>query len=154
MKSFGKFDRWAKGVICRRLSKLGRGEIRIDDEEGSERLGHKDDLHATIKVVDPAFFRHALLGGTLSVAESYLTGEWDCDDLTSLFRIFIRNIEASDQLDGHLAWLLGWSHRLFHMWHTNTVNGSKQNIHAHYDLGNDFFKIWLDETMAYSCGIF
>jgi cyclopropane-fatty-acyl-phospholipid synthase len=141
-------------VICHRLSSLGRGEIRIDDAEGTVRLGQKDDLHAVLTIQDPAFFRHTLLGGSLSVAESYLCGEWDCDDLTSLFRIFVRNIDASEKLDNRMAWIVGWSHRLFHWWHSNTIQGSQDNIHAHYDLGNDFFKLWLDETMAYSCGIF
>jgi cyclopropane-fatty-acyl-phospholipid synthase len=154
MKSFGTFDRWAKRTICTRLSTLSRGEILIEDSEGSQRLGQAENLYAELKVHDPAFFRHSLLGGTLSVAESYLTGEWDCDDLTSLFRIFIRNTDAADKLDSRLSWLLGWSHRFFHWWHANSISGSKKNIHAHYDLGNDFFKLWLDETMAYSCGVF
>lgn len=153
-QAFSQFDRWAKRTICQRLSDLRRGEIRIEDANGCVQLGQKDDLHATLKVHDPAFFRNTLLGGTLSVAESYLCGEWDCDDLTSLFRIFVRNIDASEKLDNRLAWILGLGHRLFHWWRANTVKGSRQNIQAHYDLGNDFFKLWLDETMAYSCGIF
>jgi len=151
---FSQFDVWAKRAICLRLADLRRGEIRIDDANGCVQLGQKDDLHAVLTVHDPAFFRNALLGGTLSVAESYLCGEWDCDDLTNLFRIFIRNIETSEKLDGRLAWILGMGHRLFHWWRANTIKGSQQNIQAHYDLGNDFFKLWLDETMAYSCGIF
>lgn len=150
----GTFDRWARKTVCRRLDTLKRGQIEIEDFEGSRTLGQKDDLHAVITVNDPTFFRHAILGGTLSVAESYLSGEWDCDDLTRLFRIFIRNTQASDQLDGIVAWVLGCGNRLFHWWHANTRKGSKENIHAHYDLGNDFFKLWLDETMAYSCGVF
>lgn len=153
-KPFGPFDRWARKTICHRLSSLTRGQIQLEDAEGSRELGRKDDLRAVLTVQDPAFFRHAVLGGTLSIAESYLTGEWDCDNLTSLFRIFIRNIDASEKLDGSMARALGWGHRLFHWWHSNTRKGSRQNIHAHYDLGNDFFKLWLDETMAYSCGIF
>lgn len=152
--SFGPFDRWAKRTILRRLSNLDRGQIQIDDAEGTVRLGRRDDLYVTLKVNDPSFFRQALLGGTLSVAETYLRGAWDCDDLTSLFRIFIRNLDASEKLDRRVAWVLGWSHRLFHWWHANTIHGSRQNIQAHYDLGNDFFRLWLDETMAYSCGIF
>lgn len=152
--SFGLLDRWAKRIVCRRLSNLERGELLIEDLDGSVRLGNSDQLSAVMTIHDPAFFRRALLGGTLSVAESYLSGEWDCDDLTSLFRVFVRNADASDKLDSRLAVLLGWGHRLFHWWHANSIKGSQQNIHAHYDLGNDFFKLWLDETMAYSCAIF
>jgi len=150
----GRLDRLAKRIVLGRLSNLARGEIVIEDDGGRQRVGEQDGLSVTLQIHDPRFFRHAVLGGTLSVAESYLNGEWDCDDLTGLFRIFIRNSDAADRLDGPLTRLAGWGNRLYHQWHANTRHGSRRNIQAHYDLGNDFFQLWLDETMAYSCGIF
>ena len=147
-------DRLARRVVTKQLAGLRRGEITVSDASGSISLGEPADLQATMLVHRPRFFRQAVLGGTLSVAESYLRGDWDCDDLTSLFRIFVRNRNSADRLDGGLARLASRVHRLFHWWHANTRAGSRRNIGAHYDLGNDFFRLWLDDTMAYSSGIF
>jgi cyclopropane-fatty-acyl-phospholipid synthase len=147
-------DRLARRVVMNQLAGLGRGEITVRDASGSSTLGQPADLQATMLVHRPRFFRQAVLGGTLSVAESYLCGDWDCDDLTSLFRILVRNRSSADRLDGGLARLASHFHRLFHWWRSNTRQGSRRNIGAHYDLGNDFFRLWLDDTMAYSSGIF
>ena len=145
---------FARRLLTAQLSTLRRGEILLQDAWGSTRLGETADLRATVSVRDPRFFREAVAGGTLGVAESYLAGDWDCDDLASLFRIFVRNMHAADQMDSGLARLLRWGHRWFHWRHANSQTGSRRNIAAHYDLGNDFFKLWLDDTLAYSCGIF
>jgi cyclopropane-fatty-acyl-phospholipid synthase len=155
-------DRLARRVVISRLAELRRGEMTLCDSTGSCRLGRIgtaaedsiDELHATLRVNRPRFFRDAIVGGAMSVAESYLRGDWDCDDLTSLFRIFIRNREAAYRVDSGVARLAGWAHRAIHWLRGNSRRGSRQNIHAHYDLGNDFFRLWLDETMAYSSGIF
>jgi cyclopropane-fatty-acyl-phospholipid synthase len=147
-------DRLARRVVTKQLAGLRRGEITLRDSSGSILLGERADLQATMLVHRPQFFRQALLGGTLSVAESYLCGDWDCDDLTSLLRIFVRNRDSASKLDGGLAKLASYGHRLFHWWRANSRTGSRRNISAHYDLGNDFFRLWLDDTMAYSSGIF
>lgn len=148
------FDRLARRVVTKQLAGLQRGEIRLSDADGSLSLGQPADLQATLRVHRPSFFRSAILGGTLSVAESYLRGDWDCDELTSLFRIFVRNQDSANRLDGGLARLASFGHRLFHWWHSNTRAGSRRNIAAHYDLGNDFYRLFLDDTLAYSSGIF
>lgn len=152
--SLGFLDGLARQALTRRLNDLRRGEITLIDHSGETRLGEPADLHTSLHVRDGRFFRHAALGGNLSVAESYLRGQWDCDDLTALFRIFLRNLNASDRMNRGLSRLLKIGHRLYHWWHANSKEGSQRNIHAHYDLGNDFFKLMLDETMAYSSGIF
>lgn len=126
----------------------------LRDEMRETTLGAPDDLCVAVQVHHPRFYRDAILGGTLSIAESYIRGDWDCDDLTSLFRIFVRNRHASDHLDGGVARVASYGHRLFHWLRANTRAGSRRNIAAHYDLGNDFYRLWLDETMAYSSGIF
>jgi cyclopropane-fatty-acyl-phospholipid synthase len=150
----GFLDRLARRVVTKQLAGLRRGEITVCDTSNTITLGEPADLRATLRVNHPKFFRHAVLGGTLSVAESYLNGDWECDDLTSLFRIFVRNRNSASKLDGGLAKLASYGHRLFHWWQANTRRGSRRNIGAHYDLGNDFFGLWLDDTMAYSSGIF
>ena len=147
-------DRWARRWIVGSLSGLQHGELRLHDALGSQTFGCSGDLQATIHVQRPVFFREALLGGTLSVAESYFRGDWDCDDLTAMFRIFVRNRQAAEGFDRGLARIAGWWHRGVHWTRANTRAGSKKNIAAHYDLGNEFYRLWLDETLAYSCGIF
>lgn len=147
-------QRVARAAMMKRIDNLKRGRIVLDDGTGRLPLGQPSDLTATIRVHDPRFYLRAALGGTLSVAQSYLDGDWDCDDLTSLFRIFVRDIETADGLDGGTARLLGIAHRVYHALRRNSREGSRRNIAAHYDLGNDFFRLWLDETLAYSCGVF
>lgn len=153
-KSPGLLDRFARRVVTSQLSGLTRGEIILRDANGVSELGEAADLKVSLQVHRPRFFRQAVLGGKLSVADSYLRGDWDCDDLTSLCRIFVRNRQSGDRLDRGAAKLAGYGHRLFHWWNQNSRNGSRRNIAAHYDLGNDFYRLWLDETLAYSSGIF
>ena len=150
----GFVDRLARRVVVKHLGGLCGGQISLNDSTGDVPLGLPADLQATLCVHHPRFFRRTMLGGTLSVAESYLRGDWDGDDLTRLIRIFVRSGRATHRLDSGLANVAHGFHRLFHWWHANTRKGSRQNIGAHYDLGNDFFRLWLDDTMAYSSGIF
>jgi cyclopropane-fatty-acyl-phospholipid synthase len=153
-KDIGFFNRQARELVLRQLSGLKRGQISLTDATGSATLGDSCDLHVNLQVHHPRFFRHAVLGGTLSVAESYLRGDWDCDNLTALFRIFIRNMDATERLDSGLSRVTRLGHRFYHWLHANSKSGSRKNIHAHYDLGNSFFQLWLDETMAYSSAYF
>lgn len=152
--TIGLLDRLAQQVVRKKLAGLRRGKIIIHDNSRCTEFGNSADLQAMLRVNNPRFFRHVMCGGTLSAAESYFQGDWDCDDLTTLFRIFLRNRSSAGQLDRGLGRLAKRFHRLFHWWHANTERGSRRNISAHYDLGNDFFRLWLDDTMAYSCGIF
>ena len=149
-----RVNRFARRMLLPKLQGLQGGTIQLTDPSGSVTLGRGGDLQASLQVHNAAFFRHAVLGGILSVAESYMRGDWDCDDLTSLFRIFVRNLETTDQLDRGLSRIAGLVNRVYHHWHANSKTGSRRNIHAHYDLGNEFFRLMLDETMAYSSGIF
>ena len=150
----GLFDRLARQVMTKQLSDLHSGEIILREGEKTSRFGQPSDLRIVCEVRRPRFFRNGVLGGTLAIAQSYVEGDWDCDDLTSLFRIFVRNLHAANRLDSSLASLAAWGHRLFHWGRQNTWHGSRRNISDHYDLGNDFFRLWLDDTLAYSSGLF
>jgi len=141
-------------LLLQKLHGLNGGTIQLNDSSGSTTIGQGGELQSNLHVHNPAFFRHAVLGGSLSVAESYLRGDWDCDDLTAFFRIFVRNIETTAQLDRGWSEISSWVNRIYHRWHANSKSGSRRNIHAHYDLGNDFFRLMLDDTLAYSSGIF
>ena len=111
-------------------------------------------LRATLRVHDPRFYRRVVLGGSLGAAGAYIDGQWDADDLPALLRIFVQNLQLTDRLEGGATRAVR-PVRQFSRWlQRNTLSGSRRNIHAHYDLSNDFFGLFLDETMTYSCGIF
>jgi cyclopropane-fatty-acyl-phospholipid synthase len=95
-----------------------------------------------------------VFGGDVGGGEAYINGFWSCDDLTALVRILIRNRPVLDAMDKGWARLTAPARQLFHALHRNTKEGSRKNIAAHYDLGNQFFEILLDDTMMYSCAIF
>jgi cyclopropane-fatty-acyl-phospholipid synthase len=104
-------------------------------------------------IVDDAFFARVLLLGELGAGEAYMDGLWRSDDLPALLRLFIRNL-ASMNFDGPLARVGQLGALVRHRLSRNSRRGSEANIHAHYDLGNDFYRLFLDESMTYSCAIF
>ena len=139
------------------LARLPEGELRVV-EDGQERIfGQRSarcDLSATIEVRQPQFWADAAFGGTVGAGESYIRGDWACDDLTALVRIVVVNRDWMNSMDSGLAVVSAPLRRILHWLNHNSPEGSRRNIAAHYDLGNDLFRLFLDETMAYSCGIF
>ena len=150
----GFADRLAQKLVFAQLAKLPDGEITIRDGDDTHRFHAGGDLRATITVHDPAMYSDVAFGGSLGAAEGYIQGRWSCDDLTALCRIFARNIETTDAMERGWARLTAPLAKGFHWLRRNSRTGSGRNIQAHYDLGNDFFELFLDPTMNYSCGIF
>jgi cyclopropane-fatty-acyl-phospholipid synthase len=140
--------------LLRRLSALRHGSLRLRDALGTTVLGEDAVDPAEVRIDDARAYTAFATRGTLGAAAAFIEGWWDCDDLIGLFRLLTKNADVMSALDGALSrWATSasaWMHRL----RRNTINGSRQNIHAHYDLGNEFFALFLDETMAYSAGIF
>ena len=149
-------SRVARRLVWHRLESLVEGRVTVDDGGQCREFGRsgENSLAAMIEVRDPRFYRHLVLGGSLGAAEAYIRGYWSCDDLVSLVRIFCRNAAVVSGLEGGLARVLSPLARTAHWLRRNTLSGSRSNIAAHYDLGNDFFALFLDETMAYSCAVF
>lgn len=149
-------DRLARRFVLDRLKGLQNGRVTIVDADGEWTLGHPaDDLPTpTVHVRDARFYRDLLLGGSLGAAESYIDGRWTTDDLVSLVRLFARAGRLADSIDqGFAGWRRGrWQRE--HRRRQNSPDGSRRNISDHYDLGNDFFATFLDESLCYSCGIF
>ncbi len=144
-------------ALLGRLAGLARGQLTIVD--GAERhvfgrAGDGDDLVAAIEVLDPRFWADAAIGGTVGAGESYIRGHWRAADLTALVRLMVRNRELMNGLEGGVAVVSAPLRRLLHWINRNSRSGSQRNIAAHYDLGNDFFRLMLDPTLAYSCGIY
>jgi cyclopropane-fatty-acyl-phospholipid synthase len=144
-------------VLLRHLSHLRDGEIRLLDEGHEHRFGQRTArcaLSATVRVDHPQFYASAAFGGSVGGGEAYINGHWRCDDLTALIRILVVNRTLLAGLESGTAMASRPLLKLFHWLHRNSKGGSARNIAAHYDLGNALYKLMLDETMAYSCGIF
>lgn len=144
-------------LLARSLEGLQEGQLVVSDALGEQRFGQADahcPLSVRVEVTDPEFYRLAVSRGHIGVAEAYMAGLWRCDHLTDLIRLFVRNRAAMEAMEGGLAWLAQPLFRLYHWSRRNTRAGSRANIAAHYDLGNDFYRLFLDETMMYSCAVY
>ena len=151
----GILNRLARGQVLKSLAQIRQGHLVFIDREDRLEFGAADpELDATVRVHHPDFYRRVAFGGTIAAGETYMDGLWSCSDLTALVRIMVRNQVAQQQLEGGLARLTAPLQRLLHRLNDNSRTGSRRNIAAHYDLGNDFYRLFLDPTMAYSCVIF
>jgi cyclopropane-fatty-acyl-phospholipid synthase len=150
-------DRWARGVLFSLLSGLHRGRLTIIEADAPRTFGETSSefpLEATITVHHPRFYRSTVFGGSVGASEAFMAGQWSTDDLTAVVRIIIVNREVLEGMEKGLARLTAPLHLCFHLLRSNTRKGSRFNIAAHYDLGNDFYELFLDESLTYSCGIF
>jgi cyclopropane-fatty-acyl-phospholipid synthase len=109
---------------------------------------------ATIRVSNPRFYQCCLTGGSVGAAEAYLAGYWTTDNLVNVIRIILRSQAVFSRFDKGWARLSEPFHKIFHFFRKNTLGGSRENILAHYDLGNEFYSLFLDSTFTYSCGVF
>lgn len=145
-------------LLLGQLAKLRHGLIHIVEPGGDHVFGRRTsecDLAVTVHVASVQFFADVAFGGTVGAGEAYIRGLWRCDDLTSLVRIFVRNRDLMNGMDGGWTTLLTKPFlKLFHALNRNSKEGSARNISAHYDLGNDLYELMLDETMMYSCAIY
>ena len=152
-----RMQRLARRLLLQRMARLQHGSLELHDAEGTLRFGDvaaAGGLHARIEVLHPQFWADAVFGGTTSAGEAYIHGLWKCDDLTALVRIMVANREVLESVDGAATRFAGVGRRVAHWLNRNSRAGSRRNISAHYDLGNEFFQLFLDPTMNYSCGIF
>lgn len=152
---------WVEGLAERalrgRLAQLAHGRITLVDGARRDTYGQATPrcaLHATVQVRDRRFYAEAAFGGSVGAGESFMAGDWQVDDLTALVRILLVNRGVLDGLDGGWARLAEPARRALHALARNTRAGSRRNIAAHYDIGNDFFERFLDPTMMYSCAVF
>lgn len=150
----GGVDRLLRARLITTLGELRGGRIRIEDAFGSITVGTDDDTANTVplrlRVDDIAFYRAIAARGSVGAAESYMAGQWRCDDLVELVRLLVRNRDLLDRMETGLAWLGGMALRGWHALRRNSRDGSRRNIAAHYDLGNDFFELFLSADLMYS----
>lgn len=147
----------AERVVLGLLDRITHGTLELHGPHG-ERLhisGRRSPLavRAVMQVHDEQVYARLLQHGDIGLAETWRDGAWTSPDVAAVIRLGLLNRETLDQAI-HGRWWAGWLYRLQHRLRRNTRAGSRRNIHAHYDLGNDFYRLWLDETMNYSSAWF
>lgn len=136
------------------ISRLEYGRLIVQEGDRQWTFGRMQHPCASITIYDPAAYAKVLFGGSIGAGESYINKLWDVDDLTALVRIMVRNMDLLDRMEGGMAWLTKPLHLLHHIFNSNNRLRAKQNILAHYDLGNELYKAFLDRSMMYSSAIY
>jgi cyclopropane-fatty-acyl-phospholipid synthase len=150
-------DALAERALRARLTGLKDGLLMLVDGGQVDYYGQRTErcpLSATVHVHDGRFYSEIAFGGSVGAGEAYMLGYWSVNDLTALVRILAQNREVLDGMETGLARLTAPVQKALHWAARNTRTGSRRNIAAHYDLGNDFFALFLDPTMMYSSAIF
>ena len=142
------------------LSPMKLGKLEITLPEGDTfTLGEGDEVIADIKINNNVFFKKCVLSGDVGFGEAYIDGDWDTTSITNVIKWMILNIENAPTISGSKrkfdpANFMKFFNRTYHVLNKNNKEGSQKNIEYHYDLSNDFYKLWLDPTMTYSCGFY
>jgi len=149
-------NQMAKRIVLSKLENMNTGLLQIVDDGHIFQFGDPDlsDLKSTITVRDASFYSSLAFGGSVGVGEAYVRGDWDCNDLTTLVRLFLINREVVDDVDKGSSSISSILNKCFHWLNKNTRTGSRRNISAHYDIGNDLFELMLDKTMMYSSAVY
>lgn len=145
----------AKRKVLDVLEQLENGCVTVHENGIEQVFGNpKDDLKANIYIEDSRFYWAILSGGSIGAAEAYIEKLWSCDNLTNVIRIFARAMSIVDKLEAGFSWLRYPIEKIRHLQNRNTKQGSRTNIAAHYDLGNDMYQTFLDPHMQYSSAIY
>ena len=147
-------DRLAKQLVFRLLQALRYGQITIVEGKDRWTFGSDQTLAAQVTVRDPSFYRQVAFGGSIGAGEAYVEHHWEADDLVVLSRIMVLNMDLLDRMERGLGMALQVFRFIGHTLNRNSKKGSKRNILAHYDLGNEMYRSFLDPTMMYSSAIY
>ena len=157
----GWFDKRCRSLVHSVFSKLSYGQLEV--VEGSEHhlfpaeLQQLEDLHTIkgkIHIHDMSLYRDFVKGGSIGVAEAFIAGKWSSPNLTNVIRIFAKSQQQTDKLDSKKSSFNKIKNAISHWQNRNTQSGSKRNILAHYDLGNELYTRFLDPQMMYSSAIY
>lgn len=147
-------DGWLRERLLRRLSGLRHGALEIDDAWGRVVLGGAAaGMAMRLSVDDPRFYRALAFNGSVGAGAAYADGQWRCDDLVGLVRLLVRNRDLLDAMETGPARLGAAAMRAWHAARDNTRAGARRNIAAHYDLGNEFFGLFLSPDLMYSSAL-
>nr|WP_143902027.1 cyclopropane-fatty-acyl-phospholipid synthase family protein [Tepidimonas thermarum] len=141
--------------VLRLLQRMRHGTLELKTPDGQTLVFGEpgSGLRARLELRDWSVASAALRSGDIGFAETYLDGAWSTPDLSTLLRLMLANRQTLEDII-HGSWTGRLLYRVRHWLHRNTRRGSRRNIHAHYDLGNAFYRLWLDETMTYSAAWF
>jgi cyclopropane-fatty-acyl-phospholipid synthase len=148
---------FARTTFCRLLANIKVGTLVIYDGEETLRFGDDADPtrpHAEVRVHHRAFYGQLLTGGSIGAGESYMQGRWTSPDLLQVIRLLAANMSVLQAMDDGINPLQQLALKIAHTLNGNTLSGSRKNISAHYDLGNEFFGLFLDPTLMYSAAVF
>jgi cyclopropane-fatty-acyl-phospholipid synthase len=144
-----------KRLFLQLLSGLEEGFLELVCPEETYCFGSANaDMRAMLVVHNEHFYRRALFGGDIGVGEAFMDGDWSSPDLVAVVRLAVRNLNQVESSNKLFSSLSSMADSVRHRLRGNTLSGSRRNISYHYDLGNDFYKLFLDSTMAYSCAYF
>lgn len=153
-RDFSASTRFLRKRLLAQLAGLQHGRLVLRDALGRVELGtpmtQSPDITVRVEVTDPDFYRAVAAHGSVGAGEAWMDGMWDCDDLVGLVRLLVRNRDLLDGMESGFARLGGMALRGWHALQRNTRRGSRRNIAAHYDLGNDYFKLFLSNDLMYS----
>jgi cyclopropane-fatty-acyl-phospholipid synthase len=148
-------------VVMQSLERMTLGCLSLELPDGRKKIFGRPDamISASVRVLNWGFFKRCVLFGDIGFGEAFVDGDWDTDDIAEVISWFILNVESSPAMSGSrgkrfLINLLGRYNRVRHFLRPNSLATSRRNISEHYDLGNDFYKLFLDPTMTYSSALF
>ena len=155
-RPYGGLHRMLRQRLHAQMAMLQGRPLRIVDALGSADLAGATTTEATltIHVLDAGFYRAVAANGSVGAAEAYMDGHWTCDDLVGLVQLLVRNRALLDGMETGWARLGGTAMRGLHAMRRNTRDGSRRNIAAHYDLGNEFFSLFLSDDLMYSSALY
>lgn len=147
--------RSAKHLFLNSLNGFSGGFLEIVCPERSFTFGQPDfPLSGLVEVHNERFFRRAVLGSDIGIGEAFMDGDWSSPDLVAVVRLALRNAALLDERNRAVSAFSRWMEALCYRFQANTLAGSRRNIQAHYDLGNDFFRVFLDRNLVYSCAFY
>ena len=146
---------WHARTVLSLLEKIQVGQLTLVSPEGEKFIfrGTQSGIEANIQIHDWLVCKACLKSGDIGLAETYIDGLWDSTDIQSLLRLFLLNRQVIEKAI-YGSWLGRLGYRIKHWLNKNSKTGSKKNIHAHYDIGNAFYSLWLDPSMTYSSACF
>jgi cyclopropane-fatty-acyl-phospholipid synthase len=150
-------SRIARQLVFRQLAGLSKGKLVVREPGvGEQVFGDGDGRYPVAELVvhNHGTWRDLVTGGSIGAAEAFVAGDWSSPDLTALLRFFSRNLDTMNAFEDKFSWVSKPALKGLHWLNRNTPEGSRKNISAHYDLGNDLFSLFLDPTMMYSSAIY
>lgn len=150
-------DNFSRKILLQLLQNIKYGHLTLEDNGEIYSFGEPQEaagLIAHISVTHAAFYRQVVFGGSIGAGEAYMFKNWWSPDLVQVIRLMAINMAVLQQLDSKWSSLFNIVCRIAHRLRPNTIAKARENISAHYDLGNDFFKLFLDKTMLYSAAIY